>query len=570
VKPIRWLAVIVLLAVVVGSGGYAVAQARSPKAAYRTATATLADVEHTLDLSGTVAATGRRDLGFGTSGTVSRVGVKAGQRVRKGQVIARLDSTSLVAAVTSAVATFTKAEAQLASDEAAQATAVSASTSSGSSGSTGSTKKAAQSGNGSGSGKQSTQGSSTGSTPSTTKPDPALQQALSALAVQQQAVTTAQSDATDAITAAKAALASQTQTCQQATSGSASGSDTGSTDPGSTDPDGLASACTTALATVQDAQDTVAVQQDALQTALTDLAGTLSKAVAAVTKATQTQTQTQTQQHSTPTASSSQTGSTHSSAATTAPTASGGGSTSSSGGTVTAAHLAKDQADIDTAQADLREARSARALATLRAPYAGRVLEVGLAHGDQVSSSETPVVLVGHGVTTVTTSVTTAQVPDVRRGQAATVTPAGWSTPMKGTVTSIALLPDSTGDFAVTVTVASTRTVSEGSTAAVALVVGTARDAVTVPTSALTRVGTRSVVSVLHGQSVTRTLVTVGVVGTRRTSITQGLTAGAKVVLADLDAAVPTSTTNTTQRRFQNAGGTGGFGGGQNLGFRSP
>ena len=69
----RVLVLVVLLAVVVGSGGYAVAQARQPAASYSTAKATLADVERTLDLSGTVTATGRRDLAFGTDGTVAKV-----------------------------------------------------------------------------------------------------------------------------------------------------------------------------------------------------------------------------------------------------------------------------------------------------------------------------------------------------------------------------------------------------------------------------------------------------------------------------------------------------------------
>ena len=166
--------------------------------------------------------------------------------------------------------------------------------------------------------------------------------------------------------------------------------------------------------------------------------------------------------------------------------------------------------------------------------------------------------LVGQGVTTVTASVSSAQVPDVRRGQRVTVVPAGWTSSLKGTVSEIALLPDSSGDFAVTVTVDSTRTVAEGSTASVSIVTGLAKDAVTVPTSAVTRTGTRAVVQVLHAGVVTRTLVTVGVVGKRRTSITQGLEAGTTVVLADLAAAVPTSDSSTPQR-FRNgpAGGVG-------------
>ena len=222
----RVLVLVVLLAVVVGSGGYAVAQARQPAASYSTAKATLADVERTLDLSGTVTATGRRDLAFGTDGTVARVTAKAGQRVRKGQVLARLDTTALDAAVTEAVATLARAKAQLASDEDAQSSAVSAAATSPSGG-----------------GKQTQKPrSSKPSTPSTpAKPDPALQQALAELATEQKAVTSAQSDASAAITAAKQALSAQTQACQ-------AGDDQ---DP---------AACTSALAAVQDAQDTVADQ----------------------------------------------------------------------------------------------------------------------------------------------------------------------------------------------------------------------------------------------------------------------------------------------------------------------
>jgi HlyD family secretion protein len=301
--------------------------------------------------------------------------------------------------------------------------------------------------------------------------------------------------------------------------------------------------------------------------ALNCLSETLTKVVAALTKAAQSQSQNnqgqnnqgQNNQNNQSSQNQSQSSANTGSANTgSADTGSADTGSDASGGTITAARLAQDQADIDTADAQLGEARAARGLATLRAPYAGRVLQVGLAKGDQVSASDTPVVLVGRGVTTVTTTVSNAQVPDVRRGQSVTVTPAGWTSPMKGTVTEIAVLPDSSGNYAVTVTVESARTVSEGSTASVSIVTGVAKDAVTVPTSALTRNGTRAVVQVLHGQVVTRTSVTVGVVGTRRASITQGLKVGAKVVLADLAAKVPTSDNTNNQNRFRRGVELGG------------
>ena len=520
----RVLVLVVLLAVVVGSGGYAVAQARQPAASYSTAKATLADVERTLDLSGTVTATGRRDLAFGTDGTVAKVTVKAGERVHKGQMLARLDTTALDAAVTEAVATLARAKAQLASDEDAQSSAVSA---------------AATTPTGGGKQTQKPR-SSKPSTPSTpAKPDPALQQALAEITTQQKAVTSAQSDASAAITAAKQALSAQTQACQ-------AGDDL---DP---------AACTSALAAVQDAQDTVADKQDTLESALSALSDTLTKAIASVTKASQSS-----GGQSTP---SGQTqGAPAASTSTVSPsdTSDSSDQNGSSGGTVTAARLAQDQADIDTADARLDEATASRQLAVLRAPYAGKLLQVNLARGDQASTSDTAAVLVGKGVTTVTTSVSNTQVRGVRRGQSVTVTPAGWATSLTGTVSAIGLLPDSSGNFAVTVTVESGRTVAEGSTASVSIVTGVARNAVTVPTSAISRTGTRAVVRVLDGDTVTRTVVTVGVVGKRKVSISQGLKAGATVVLADLDAAVPSSTTNNNQQRFRN----GDIGGGPTVTF---
>jgi HlyD family secretion protein len=535
VKRLKWIGVLVLLVAMIGTGGYAVAQVRQPEPSYSTGAATRGDLERTLDLSGTVAATGRRDLGFGTSGKVSEVAVKAGQRVRKGQVLARLDATALEAEVTSAEATLARAKAQLASDEEAQASAVT----------TAATKPRVQ----------KPRGLVQPTKPSTpSKPDPALQQALAEVAAGQKAVTDAQTAASAAIAAAKAALTDQVQKCR-ASSDDQDGAD-------GDDQAGVSPACAAALAAVQDAQDTVAGKQDQLQGALASLAETLTKAVTAVTKSTGPQ-------DSNGSSGGQSQGAPRVSTSTVAPSSSaensdsGGPSGGPSGGTVTAARLAQDQADIDTAEAQLGVARAARELATLRAPYVGRILQVDIGRGDQTSSSDSPFVLVGRGVTTVTTTVTNTQVPAVRRGQSVSVTPAGWKVPMKGTVTAIGVLPDSSGNFPVTVTVESSRTVSEGSTAAVSIVTGVVKDAVTVPTSALIRNGNQTVVRVLTGSKLTRTNVTVGVVGARRASITRGLQAGARVVLADLAAEVPSSTSGN------GIGPTGGdFGQGPRVEFR--
>lgn len=567
----RWVTAGTVGVIVVASGGYAVAQAGDGGPTYATASATKADVQRTLSLSGTVAASRRRDLSFGVSGTLTRVPVRAGERVHAGQVVARLDATSFDASVTSATATLAKAKAQLASDEDAQSTTVTTSAST-------TTKKKAASKK-----PTSTSAGTPSGTSSTTTGTSSSSATLTALKSQQQAVTTASSSATAAITAAKAALADQQQKCAAASSagstddnGGAGGSTTGTT-PGTTtgdagtngttggasDTSGISADCTQALAAVQSAQDAVATQQDALQQALTTLAGTLEKATTASSHTTQSSGGTQ---------SGSQSGGAQSQqpSAASAGTGSGGGSGSagssgssgSSQGAVTAARLAQDQADIDTAAADLTTAQSQRDSATLTAPYAGRIVQVPVKRTDAVGSSDIVAVLIGKGVTTVTTTVTAAQRPDVRVGQSATVLPAGATESLEATVSAIGLLPDSSSVYPVTLTVATDRTVAEGSTVSIALVTGLARDAVTVPTSAVTRTGTgstaRSSVLVVSNGTATRTQVTLGVVGSSRTSITRGLRTGQSVVLADLGATVPTSTTTTGNR----LGGAGGFGGG--------
>ena len=529
----RALLGVVIVAVLVGSGGYAYAQSRDSAPTYRTATATLADVQRTLDLSGTVSATGRRDLSFGTAGTVRSVSARLGQHVRSGQVLARLDPTALDAQVTSAVATLAKAEAQLDSDEASEVDAATATATAAKA------EKAARSAQAKAK-KQAAQAAQQAAQQAAAQAaQQAAQQAatLAVLRKQQAAVTSAQTDAGHAMNDAQAALGTEQQAC-------AAGSGAGS------------QACADAVAAVEAAQATVAANQQTLQTAIVRLSESVGSSASKGSS------------HGTGSGTSSGSngkggGSGGSGGAT--PTA----STSSSGGfakTVTAATLAQDQAQIDTAQGDLSQARAARGYATLQAPYAGQVVQSDIARQDLVSAGTTAFVLVGRGVTEVSTTLTSSQVADVHAGQQVKVTPAGWSQSLTGTATLVGLLADTSGNHTLTVTVQSSRTVAEGSTASLSIVVGTARNAVSVPTSAVDRIGSRATVEVLRGKTVTRTLVTPGVVGSTRTSIASGLAAGTTVVLADLGAALPSSSSTTNGNRF----GGGGFGGGVGGGFGGP
>jgi membrane fusion protein, multidrug efflux system len=84
----------------------------APEAAVpvRTAPVDLGPVERPIRAAGTVAAKDEWDLSFQVGGRLAQVAVHEGERVRRGQVLARLDGTEIAAAVTQARAALAKAE----------------------------------------------------------------------------------------------------------------------------------------------------------------------------------------------------------------------------------------------------------------------------------------------------------------------------------------------------------------------------------------------------------------------------------------------------------------------------
>jgi multidrug efflux pump subunit AcrA (membrane-fusion protein) len=144
-------------------------------------------------------------------------------------------------------------------------------------------------------------------------------------------------------------------------------------------------------------------------------------------------------------------------------------------------------------------------------------------------------------------------------GDQAVITPNGSTTPVYGTVSQITpLATQSSGVASFPVTVAITGTppgLFAGASAQVSMVVQQTSNVLTVPTSAVHNVGSRSFVNVLQGgKQVTRT-VTTGATDAARTQITSGLSSGDQVVLANLNASVPSGSSTRP-------GGAGGFGGG--------
>ena len=266
-----------------------------------------------------------------------------------------------------------------------------------------------------------------------------------------------------------------------------------------------------------------------------------------------------------------------SSAATAAVTATHSSTVSASSTTpaVSAAQLAADQAAIDAAKASLVVAQQQLSEATIVSPFTGVVSSVGLTVGQQATagSATTTVDVIdptGHGVTL---SVDVTKIPQIKVGQKATVVPDGSATPLAATVSYVAAAPATTGSTAYTVQLAfvsNPTTLRYGIQAAVTITTGQAANALAVPTSAVNHRGTLAYVLVPNGSTTKAQIITVGAVGAVYTQVTQGLNAGQKVVLANPNQAIPTSTitgriaritggvTNTTGLLGASTGSTAG------------
>jgi multidrug efflux pump subunit AcrA (membrane-fusion protein) len=224
---------------------------------------------------------------------------------------------------------------------------------------------------------------------------------------------------------------------------------------------------------------------------------------------------------------------------------------------VTAPELAAYQAKVDAAAAAQAVAAQNLQMATLTSPISGTVMSVGLAAGAS-SGSDGIIVSAPDGVV-YTTSVPVATIPEVAVGQAVSVLRDGTATPLAGKVVAVAAAPASSGDYTVTVGLTDEPAgVRSGSTASLTLSLAAATNVLTVPTSAVSTIGTIHLVRVLSGGKLRTVRVTLGTQGAILTQVTGALTVGEKVVLADLNEAVPASNTDTTTTGGTGLGGLGG------------
>jgi multidrug efflux pump subunit AcrA (membrane-fusion protein) len=205
---------------------------------------------------------------------------------------------------------------------------------------------------------------------------------------------------------------------------------------------------------------------------------------------------------------------------------------------------------------------------------------VGLTAG-QSETSSSGITIVGDGAATVTVPVPLAKLPSIKVGQTATVTPPGLGQ-LTGSVTQISMLPSSSSSgsatgsstsssvtYDVTVTLPSTpQTLATGTYATTSVTTAAASDVLTIPVSAVPGVTSGTArVGVLKDGAVTQTTVTVGAVGGGLAEIRSGLSEGEQVVIADVQAALPTNNSQNVRgvtgpgggtARFSGTGGTGG------------
>jgi len=467
---------------------------------------------------------------------VTGVGVQPGQAVTAGQTLATLDTSALQAQLTAQQATLAAAQLTLNNALNGVSTPTNGSSNGGSSAarssSSASSSQAGRSSSGSG-----------GGGPSSASLGPA-----------RQAVASGQQRVDGALSAAQAALRSAGSSCGTSSSGSSKPSPSSTTSTTSSTSNTSSTSSTTSTTTPPPQQGGSSPQcTDDLQTALnaqqqlaaaqSDLAKAESKLDSMLSSVTSTGAsgqQVSTQQVSTPSLSGP-----------------------------TSAELVADQAAADAAQANVTAAQQDLAQGTIVSPIDGTVAAVDMKVGDHVgaASSTENIVVVGPGGYEVTTTVPVTDIGNVKLADAASVVPDGSGSAIDGKVVSIGVVPTTSGSttsYPVVIGLnGSPDGLRNGGDASVTITLNQVNNVLAVPTSAVRTAGAGAfhIVMVLSGSKTQTMPVQVGAIGPDLTEIKSGLQEGQQVVIADLNAPLPS---NTTTRLGGGGGGLGGggFGGG--------
>lgn len=204
------------------------------------------------------------------------------------------------------------------------------------------------------------------------------------------------------------------------------------------------------------------------------------------------------------------------------------------------AQLARDLVAITRAQQAVDKARDDLADATLRAPITGVVGSIDFTQGS-VASASSGITVVGSGASEVTVPVPLSLMGKVAVGQTAEVVPPGGTKPVQGEVTAISPLPGSsaTGGDPTYETVISVRrspvALTTGVSATVRITVARADDVLVLPMSATVPIDEKraSVRILTPAGGIEEVSVTTGVKDVSRIEIVRGLRLGQRVVIAD-------------------------------------
>ena len=531
-------------------GGVALAAAREPTDHYRTALATTASVEQTIDAVGTVASAARADASFSVGGTVGTVDVAVGDTVAAGAPLATLDASGLEDALEQAESELADAEQTLEDDLESQT----ATTTSSSSADTATAADTSTSG-------------SPSATPTTdpTDPaggpsaeDPAVTAAIAAVATAQADLLAQYEVVSAALEVSRTSLATSQSVCEAFLSIGVPADPADPADPvDPVDPvDDPATtealtACQATLAVVLTDQEAV----DAAQVTLLDLAATLDEAVTAARAAlTVAAHDAASGSGSTPSTSTPASSVTAATASTPSASSTQSGSLSQSGtetSVASAADILADRAAIDLAAANVEIARAELGMVSLTSPIAGTVGAVSIAAGDAVTASSTTAVItiLGDKGHTVTTTLSLPVIDTVEVGQSVEMTVASTDEVLTGQVSSVGILDVSTSStpaYTVVISVDATQArLFDGASAKIVISVGGNAETLTVPTSAVHVDGTTVTVTVLRDGAPVDVEVQTGAVGSELTEILSGLEVGDEVVLADLTQALISDGTQT-------------------------
>lgn len=225
-------------------------------------------------------------------------------------------------------------------------------------------------------------------------------------------------------------------------------------------------------------------------------------------------------------------------------------------------NIAQLQIKLKAAQTDLTAKQEAVDQLTVRAPMAGTISSLSLNPGDSVSSSTAAFRVADYGTMNVGISIDELDISRVKLGQTAQVTlDALPGKPFTAKVTQIdseGVVKNDIANFGVTLTFDQTQGLLAGMNAVANIVVDTRKSVIAVPVASVLRRGPNYSVRVLENGQPKVVQVKVGLTGNDMVEITEGLTEGQKVIVAEIQAK-----SGSGGPSFGGGGfGGGGFGGG--------